>query len=251
MNCGFGFTVDGESSRDYGFRVIEIHAPFSTNHEKSEYKVTGTDTTIINRLNIDSKEIKLKIAIDRCSYDEKIYLIDKLVEMFTNERELRSNKPIPKELIFENINDRQFPFVRVKEFDEEYKGANYYATITLDIPSGTSYAIDKTITGPTGAAPSTIVLSPDIFYFSDTVGEMVIYEESLNQEFIVQSPQIQVNDTIYLDTANRRVYVQKQSGDVDITGSVDYNSQWFKIKGEYSFVSETGSITSVEYHLRR
>ena len=250
-SCGFGVLVNGESSRDYGFRVTSVAAPFSTDHEESEYKVTGTDTTIINRLNIDAKEIELTIAISQCTYNEKVYLIDKLVELFTNDRELRSNKPIPKELIFEHLDDRVFPFVRVKKFDEEYKGANYYATITLKIPSGTSYAIDKTVTGPTGAAPSTIVLSPDIFYFSSTNGEMVITEENLNQEFLVQSPYIKANDTIYIDTSNRRIYVQKLEGDVDITGSVDYNSQWFKIKGEYSFQSETGTITSVEYNIRR
>ena len=249
--CGFGVIVDGENSRDYGFKLIEITPTWSTNNEKQEYKVTGTDNTVINRLNIDPKDIKLRVMVASCKYNENVYLIDKLVELFTNERELRSNKPIPKDLIFEHMPDRRFPFVRVKEFDGEYKGANYYADITLEIPSGTSYDVTRTVTGPNGRASANIVISPDIYYLSNTDGELLIYESSFEQEFLVQNSRIRDGSTIHIDTENRRVYLEDTNGDIDITASVDYNSNWFKLKGEYSFTSSTGIVTSVEYYVRR
>jgi len=247
-SCGYGFSIDGEHSKNYGIILNKVTHNNGTNNEISRYKVSGTDQTIINRENIDSKEITLEITLPGCNIKQNYYLIDRIVELFTNDRELRSNKPIPKRLVLDYIPDREFRFVRVHEFDDsDSKGANYHAKIKLEIPDGTTFDIQKTRTGPTGAAPSTIALSPEIYYVSHTAREVLIHEEQLNQSLMIDSNFVKNGSVIIIDTDNRTVLCDG----IDITGEVDFNSNWFKIKGEYQFHSVTGTVTSIEYNLRR
>ena len=248
VTCGYGLTIDGESTKDYGIIVKEIEHNFATNNEKSEYHVTGTDDTIINRLNVTSKEIVVTIFIPDCSLKENIYLIDRVVEMFTNNRELNSNKPIPKMLVFEHMPDRQFPVVRTKEFDDEIIGNSYQAKITLEVPEGTSYDIQKTVTGARGSSPSTIAIKPEVYYRADTAGRISIHESVLSQELLIEDSNIKQGSNVTIDADNRTVTLEDGT---DITSNIDFNSNWFRLKGEYNFTSDTGTILSVEYYIRR
>lgn len=246
--CKYGFIIDGINSNDLGIVVTDVEYPFATQNEKSIYRVTGTDNTIVNRLNVDAKEVKVRLGIPGCDMKDNIYLIDKIVELFTNERELNSNKPILKRIIFNHMPDREFRFVREKEFDDEWIGGSYKATITLYIPDGTTYDVNKTVTGSEGYVPTSIALKPDITLKVTTKGTIRLSETYLNQVMIINT-QVNEGDIIFIDTENRTVTNITQ--DKDLSASLDYNSTWFKIKGEYNFECDNGSILSVEYYLRR
>ena len=67
------------------------------------------------------------------------------------------------------------------------------------------------------------------------------------QSFTIHDTRITQGVTINIDCENRRVYLDKE----DITEGVNYNSMWFRLRGEYDFNSETGNVVKVEYHVRR
>lgn len=253
--CKYGFSIDGERSEWYGIYLLPDFEPhFATNNDKSEYHVEGTDETIINRLNIDPKDLKINIKVPNCTIDESIPQIDKIVDLFTNERELYSNKPIPKHIVFDIMPDRQFEFVRVKEFDDEWEGASYLATIELYIPMGTSYNINSTVTGGEGYLGSNTMVKPIVSVRCDSKGSVTVDESYLNQYMHVESTLLDVGDIVTFDSIQRKVYIGNPSNIdtvTDITSNLDFNSSWFKIKGRYSFNSSNGTILTVEYYARR
>ncbi|WP_292475453.1 hypothetical protein [Methanosphaera sp.] len=246
--CGYGLSIDGERGEDYGILITKVVHHRGTENETSLYHVEGTDTTVVNRVNINTKEVELSIRLPNCSIKDGRYQVDKVVELFTNTRELHSNKPIPKQLIFDHLDDRYYEIVRVKEFDDKYVGNSYYADITLLVPSGTTYDVSDTISGPDGYSPSSIAVSPKIVYMAQRAGTAIIMEEELEQVLIITTPRILKDSKLTIDNANRKVYL----GDTtDITEYVDFNSTWFKLRGNYSFSSDTGKILEVSYKVRR
>ena len=246
--CGYGFTIDGERGEDYGILLKNVKHKRGTNNEDSLYHIEGTDTTVVNRVNIDTKEIELDIEIQNCNIKNSRYQVDKVVELFTNDRYIHSNKPILKTLVFDHLDDREYRFVRIKEFDDKYLGGSYYATIELLIPDGTTFDISDTVSGPNGYSPSSIAVTPTIYYLSKTAGNMVITERSMNQMLMINTPLIKNNSKITIDNRNRKVFLEDT---IDITNYVDFNSTWFKLRGDYNFNTTTGKILEVAYKIRR
>ena len=247
-SCQYGFTLDGEYSKDYGIILSEVTHNRGTKNDKSLYHVEGTDETIVNRLNVDSKDIELSIALgNSCEYEDLRHIIDRIVELFTNDRYIHSNKPIPKRLVFDHMPDRYYEVVRVEDFDDEFDTQIYKAKIKLLVPQGTTYDLQETITGKHGYSPSSVTIRPYITYISNTAGYANIYEDISMQSFTIHDTRITQGVTINIDCENRRVYL----GNEDITEGVNYNSMWFRLRGEYDFNSETGNVVKVEYHVRR
>lgn len=253
--CRYGFSIDGERSEWYGIYLLPGYEPhMATDNDKSEYHVDGTDETIINRLNIDPKQLEFEIKVPGCLIEENIPQIDKIVDLFTNERERYSNKPIPKHIVFDILPDRQYEFVRIEEFDDEFEGSTYKAKIKLYIPSGTSYNIESTITGGEGYNPSNTTVKPVVTARCDTRGQVTVTESYMNQYMHVENSQLRVGDTVTFDCINRRVYIGDNTdvlNTTDITNSLDFNSSWFKIKGRYSFTGVGSTVLTVEYYPRR
>lgn len=255
--CQYGFSIDGQRSEWYGIYLTPGFEPhMSTKHDKSEYHVEGTDETIVNRLNVDPKQLEFEIKVPGCVLDETIPQVDKIVDLFTNERELYSNKPIPKHIIFDIMPDRQYEFVRIDEFDDEFEGTTYKAKIKLYIPMGTSYNVESTITGGDGYNPSNTTVKPVVTARCDNAGEVTVTESYMNQYMHVKSTSIKVGDMVVFDCIEHVVY--KYTGDsmdvsntTDLTTSLDYNSSWFKIKGRYSFTGVGSTVMTVEYNPRR
>ena len=153
-----------------------------------------------------------------------------------------------KTLVFDHLDDREYRFVRIKEFDDKYLGGSYYATIELLIPDGTTFDISDTVSGPNGYSPSSIAVTPTIYYLSKTAGNMVITERSMNQMLMINTPLIKNNSKITIDNRNRKVFLEDT---IDITNYVDFNSTWFKLRGDYNFNTTTGKILEVAYKIRR
>ena len=241
------FSVDGMRSEDLGIYLQERELNFGTDNKESKYHVTGTDETIINRLNVTSKNIKLKIAVSNCTIKEGIPQIHEIVDMFTNNRELYTNKPILKTLIFDDMPDEEFRFVRIDPFDDEWKGGTYYATITLEIPDGTTYSVAPIRTGGNGYVSTAIAVKPVIYVKSNVDGSCIITESYLNQYMEITDKNIKKGSFIIFDAVERTIRIQNG---VEITNSLSFESSWFKIKGYYNFESRTSEILYVEYHSR-
>lgn len=247
-SCQYGFTLDGEYSKDYGIILSEVTHNRGTKNTKSLYHVEGTDETIVNRLNVDSKDIELSIALgNSCEYEDLRHIIDRIVELFTNDRYIHSNKPIPMKLVFDHMPDRYYEVVRVEDFDDEFNTQIYKAKIKLLVPPGTTYDLEETVTGHHGFSPSSVTVRPYVTYISSTAGYANIYEDISMQSFTLHDTRITQGVTINIDCENRRVYIGKE----DITEGVNYNSMWFRLRGEYDFNSETGNVVKVEYRVRR
>ena len=253
--CQYGFSIDGNRSEWYGIYLLPDFEPhMATKNDKSEYHVDGTDETVVNRLNIDPKTLEFTIKVPNCTISESIAQIDKIVDLFTNEREIYSNKPIPKHIVFDIMPDRQFEFVRVDDFDDKFEGASYKAKIKLYVPMGTSYNVESSITGGEGYYGSNTTVKPIVTARCDNAGHVTVTESYLNQYMHVENSQIAPGDLITFDCINRKVYIgtnQDVTDTVDITSNLDFNSSWFKIKGRYSFTGIDSTVLTVEYYPRR
>lgn len=244
------FSVDGQRSEDLGIYLQERELNMGTENEESKYHVTGTDETIINRLNVVSKKIKLKIAVPNCTIKESMPQIHEIVEMFTNNREIYTNKPILKKLIFDDMPDEEFRFARIDSFDDEWKGATYYATITLEIPDGTTYSVSPIRTGGQGFVSTSIAIKPALYVKSKVDGSCIVTESYLNQYMEINDKNIEKGDYIIIDTNNRTVTIDSKPDVGEITNSLSFESSWFRIKGNYNFESTTCDILYVEYNSR-
>lgn len=249
----YGFIVDGESSKDYGIYLENVELPFGTKYDKEEYHINGTDENTVTRTNIDTKELKLEIGIDDCDEEDIIYLLDKAETLLTNKRELQTNEPILKDIIFDIMPNWRYKFVRVKEFDGEFTKGSYTAKITLYVPSGTREAISKTITGSTGTTGSYVPVKPIIYSKVTTDGRFTLKETNNNFILSIKNNNITKGDTIVIDNTDRTVKLIKNGTNVQtrLYDGIDLETTWFVIDGEYNFTSTTGNVYQVEYYEKR
>lgn len=250
---GFGFEVDGERSEEYGIYFNEFDYNVGTKNDLSMYQIPGTDETIPYRMNITDKEISLEISIDDCDIEESALLVDKLVKLFTNDRHTLTNKPIPKSIIFDVLDDRRFWWIRKDEIDSTWDYGGFEGKIKLVIPSGTAELIEPTITGSSGSNPGVAAALPKITVLAKSEGEIHITERYRDQKVIIENDNIEIGDTIIIDNKNRHATLQKQNTteSTDITASINYDTTWFSLINEYLLESDDAIILSVEYHEER
>lgn len=250
---GYGFTVDGERSEEYGIYFNEFDYNVGTKNELKMYHIPGTDETIAYRMNIDDKEISLEVSIDDCDIEESALLVDKLVQLFTNDRTTLTNKPIPKSIIFDVLNDRQFWWIRKDEIDSTWEYGGFEGKIKLVIPSGTAELIEPTITGSSGTNQGVAAALPEITVIAKQEKEIHITERYRDQKVILEDDNIEVGDTILIDNKNRHAILKKQNSteNMDITQSINYDTTWFSLINEYLIESDDAIIVSVEYHEQR
>ena len=249
---GYGFEVDGERSEDYGIILEDLEHHFGAEHKSSEYTVPGMDKVLYSRLNIDKKEITIEISVDSCDLKETMPLIDKIVNKLTNKREPLSNRPIPKSIIFDHLDDRRFWYIIEDSFDDEVEAGIYTAKIKLIIPDGTAEAVAETISGSVGQTNGLISIHPKITLINTVNNQLIISEEQQGLTFSCYDERIESGDTIHIDNENRTIMLQKQgsSTSVDLKDSVDFMSDWIFIEGKYEFTSPTSAIVNVAYYER-
>lgn len=250
---GYGFEVDGERSEEYGIYFNEFDYNVGTKNELKMYQIPGTDETIPYRMNITDKEISLEISIDDCDREESTLLVDKLVKLFTNDRTTLTNKPIPKSIIFDLMDDRRFWWIRKDDIDSTWDYGGFEGKIKLVIPSGTAELIEPTITGSSGSNPGVAAALPTIRLLAKSEGEIHITERYRDQKVIIENDNIAIGDTIIIDNKNRHATLQKQNSteSIDITASINYDTTWFSLINEYLLESDDAIIISVEYHEER
>lgn len=250
----YGFSVDGERSEEYGIYFSEMEYNLGTKNEIEEYHVNGTDTSIVNRMNIKPKEIDIEFSIDDCDLEEAVLLVEDVInKLFTNKRDILTNKPETKSIIFDHMPNKRFYFIRKDETDDDIVNGLYTCKVTLYIPKGTSEEINLTVTGSNGSTNGLISVEPVIHVQSLKKGSLQISETQTGAKLLVVDDRIDVGDVLTINNENRTVHLKKKgtTANINLSTLVDFSTTWFKIRGEYSFESTTAIITDVQYHNRR
>lgn len=252
----YGFSIDGERGEEYGIWFTNMKKyNLGTKNEIEEYHVNGTDKTIVNRMNIKPKEIEIQLAIDECNLKDAIALADDVIaKLFTNRRNILTNKPYERWIIFDHMPNKRYYWIRKDEIDDEVGDDGvYYATVTLYIQRGTAEVIPLVTSGSAGETEGLVSIEPLIHLQSNVNGELQLNELVTEQNMLIKSDKIKAGDRITVDNENRRVGITHAgSNDIHIiTEDVDFSTTWFKVRGEYQFESSTAVITDVRYHDRR
>ena len=252
----YGFSIDGQRGEEYGLWFTDMKKyNLGTKNEIEEYHVNGTDKTIVNRMNITPKEIEIELAIDECELKDALELADDVIaKLFTNRRNVLTNKPYERWIIFDHMPNKRYYWIRKDEIDDEVSDDGvYYATVTLYISRGTAEIIPVVVSGSAGETEGLVSIEPLIHLQSKVDGKLVLTEKFTEQSMLVKSDKIKAGDRITVDNENRRVgVIPSGSDDVQIiTNDVDFSTTWFRVRGEYIFESSTAVITDVRYHDRR
>jgi hypothetical protein len=134
-------------------------------------------------------------------------------------------------------------------FDVEAETSYYNIKAKLVIPSGTAFSKETTTTNITGYVQGLAAVSP-IISFKPQGSVIEINETISSQRFSMGYSGDWQSKIVELDCANRIAYLKSNEDDtqpIDISAYVDFNSDWFALKGEYSFSGTNCVIRRVEY----
>lgn len=246
--------VNGVDCRYYNMFIENIEIPAGTENDVKYLQVSGTDSNVAYRSNIDSKEVTILFHILGCDLEETTLFLERIAKLFRNERD-ELNKPIPNTLEVSHYPNRVWEFVQEGAIEAKSEFTNYEGEIELVIPSGTSRSKEAVVTNASGINDSIAKINPiiDIMPFED---EITIIEEISNQSFILRKTDLKNANIIKVNCMDRKVseYIKNEDGtfvENDITNAVDFESDWFIIQGEYRFTCGNGaSIQSVQFYER-
>ena len=238
--------VDGVDTRFYGLFLRNVTLPEGLETNTKYLEIDGTDSHDAYRQNIARKEITLTFDIDSCSIDDTAEVLRSITNLFQNKRD-KLNRPIPKILEMSNYPDLYWEYVITNAFDTTFDVANAIVEIKLEIPSGTAFAKQNTVTNINGAVLGLAKVNP-IIRFIPTSENIEIYEVQSNQKFNIGYSNWNTSNIVEIDCRNRKVYLLAGSGDVnpiDISNYVDMNVDWFILHGEYEFRGTNAIIQSI------
>ena len=135
-------------------------------------------------------------------------------------------------------------------FDVDTEITDYNIKAQLTIPSGTSYSLYDTVTNTTGNANGLAAVNPIITVRPSDVN-IQITESNSGQTFNIAYTGDWNDHTVEIDCEDRKVYLIKGEDErIDISKYADYNSDWFRLDGEYEFSSVNCTILSVIFNER-
>lgn len=247
--------VNGKDLRYYNMFLESVTVPAGTENEVKYLNVDGTDSTVAYRSNIQKKKIKIKFIVGGCDLTETSQFMERIGRLFSNERD-KFNKPILNTIEFSNYPDRVWYFLMEDAIDSEVEFADYEGKIELIVPSGTSYSKTPSTSNAYGVNNSIAKINPELYVIA-TENELTITEELTSQKMVIRDDNL-AGKLLRIDCANRQAYVLTESSETigeyvntSITKSVDFNSDWFIVYGEYRFnCNNTGNIQSVSFYER-
>ena len=242
--------IDGENLAGYNAFITDIEVPAGLETETKYLNVDGTDTNEAYRQNIREKEIKLSFDIDACNIDEATSYLQEITHLLVNDRD-NINNPIPKTLEFSHYPGIYWEYVMEKPIKTDANASNYECEATLTVPHGTAYTKEEIVTGASGKVNGIAKINPKIVIIP-TNEHIEILETTTNQKFLMTYNGWTNEDLVEINCANRSVLLDKPGEEnlIDITAYTDFNSDWFKIIGEYHF-EPTGCIIQTISRIER
>lgn len=241
--------VEDEDIAYYGAFIETVKIPEGLNTDTSFLSIDGTDTNDAYRQNIREKTITIEFNLSNCELQTSTDMLRQLTKLFVNEKD-KYNRPIPKRIQFSHYPNDYFEYIMEEPFDVDTDITDYTIKAQLTIPSGTSYSLYDTVTNTTGNANGLAAINPIITVRPSDVN-LQITESNSGQTFNIAYPDDWNDHTVEIDCEDRKVYLlQGEETRIDISKYADYNSDWFRLDGEYEFSSVNCTILSVIFNER-
>ena len=241
--------VDDEDIAYYGAFIETVKIPEGLNTDTSFLSIDGTDTNDAYRQNIREKTITIEFNLSNCELQTSTDMLRQLTKLFVNEKD-QYNRPIPKRIQFSHYPNDYFEYIMEEPFDVDTEITDYTIKAQLTVPSGTSYSLYDTVTNTTGNANGLAAVNPIITVRPSDVNIQVT-EANTGQVFQIAYTGDWNDHTVEIDCEDRKVYLIKGEDErIDISKYADYNSDWFRLDGEYEFSSVNCTILSVIFNER-
>lgn len=241
--------VEDEDIAYYGAFIETVKIPEGLNTDTSFLSIDGTDTNDAYRQNIREKTITIEFNLSNCELQTSTDMLRQLTKLFVNEKD-QYNRPIPKRIQFSHYPNDYFEYIMEEPFDVDTEITDYTIKAQLTVPSGTSYSLYDTVTNTTGNANGLAAVNPIITVRPSDVN-IQITESNTGQVFNIAYTGDWNDHTIEIDCEDRKVYLIKGEDErIDISKYADYNSDWFRLDGEYEFSSVNCTILSVIFNER-
>ena len=242
--------IDGENLAYYGAFITDVKIPAGLKTDTDFLNIDGTDTNDAYRQNIREKEITLELALDGCDLQTTTVMLQQITQLLVNEKD-QYNRPIPKRIEFSHYPDLYWEYIIEETFETEIEVDSYTIKAKLTVPSGTAYNKNTTTTNTIGRVQGIASVNPIISLSPTEDTTLEIVENNSKQSFKMTYNEGEWNNKIVeIDCEDRIVWLKTDEDDTDpinITGGVDYNSNWFSLKGEYIFTSTNCTIRTVDY----
>ena len=241
--------VEDEDIAYYGAFIETVKIPEGLNTDTSFLSIDGTDTNDAYRQNIREKTITIEFNLSNCELQTSTDMLRQLTKLFVNEKD-QYNRPIPKRIQFSHYPNDYFEYIMEEPFDVDTDITDYTIKAQLTVPSGTSYSLYDTVTNTTGNANGLASVNPIITVRPSDVN-IQITESNSGQTFNIAYTGDWNDHTVEIDCEDRKVYLIKGEDErIDISKYADYNSDWFRLDGEYEFSSVNCTILSVIFNER-
>ena len=241
--------VEDEDIAYYGAFIETVKIPEGLNTNTSFLSIDGTDTNDAYRQNIREKTITIEFNLSNCELQTSTDMLRQLTKLFVNEKD-QYNRPIPKRIQFSHYPNDYFEYIMEEPFDVDTDITDYTIKAQLTVPSGTSYSLYDTVTNTTGNANGLAAVNPIITVRPSDVN-IQITESNTGQVFNIAYTGYWNDHTVEIDCEDRKVYLIKGEDErIDISKYADYNSDWFRLDGEYEFSSVNCTILSVIFNER-
>lgn len=245
--------INGEDIRYYGVFLTDVNIPEGLQTETDYLKVDGTDTNDAYRQNITSKEITLEFDLgEDCNLEANTLSRREFAKLLVNDRD-EYNRPIPKRIEFSHYPDVYWEYIMEEAIEDKIEIGSYTdGKVKLTIPSGTSYDKETTVTSNTGYVNGLATINP-VIYVRPTDEVITVRETVSGQEFHIGYSGGWENKILEIDCINKNIWLLENEEDNEPTllnKYVDWNSSWFRLKGEYSFVGINCIVREVSYQER-
>ena len=245
--------INGEDIRYYGVFLTDINIPEGLQTDTKYLDIDGTDTNDAYRQNIREKTITIEFDLGNdCDINANTQSLREFTKLLVNDRD-EYNRPIPKRIEFSHYPDVYWEYIMEDALDHKLDIGSYIdGKVKLTIPAGTSYDKESTTTSNTGYVNGIATIHPNIIFKpTDTV--VTIRETVTGQEFHIGYTGEWNDKIVEIDCDNRIAWLKTNEDDIDpvnLNKYVDYNSDWFRLKGEYSFTGVNCIIRTVDYSER-
>jgi len=244
--------INGEDLAYYNAFITNVEVPEGLETDTNYLHVDRSDTNNAYSQTIKEKTITIEFDIgDSCNLADNTLSLRELTKLLVNDRD-EYNRPIPKRLELSFYPDVFWEYIMEEPLDTEIDINTYTCKAKLTIPAGTSYDKETTTTASMGYINGLASINPTLIV-KPVEDIITITEETTNQKFSIGYSGGWNDKLLEIDCENRIAWLKTSEEDtepINLNQYVDFNSQWFTIKGEYSFTSTGGTVMTVDYQER-
>ena len=248
----FDYYIEENNLGYYGVFMQDVDIPTGLNTEVQQLDIEGSDVNFISRQNVRDKTITLEFDIYDCDPVTSINILEKLAKLIYNERDIRTDQPIPKRFSTNLYPGKEWEYVCTKEMESEFDNGEIHAKVELLVPSGTYKTVDEITTGPIGYNQGLNKILPEITIGNLQGEEISILENHTNQKFIIRDITYATDDIITINCSDRTIVQSNPNteDEVNLLSNCDMDNDWFAINTEYNFTSTNCNIMKITYFER-